>query len=56
MDIKMEKWTDKPEFIEPPAKAGSNITSMMSTAYKCFRKEFQNMFINIRHNCAFQEN
>ena len=28
---------------------------MMSTAYKYFRKEFQDMFINIRQNCAFQE-
>ena len=28
----------------------------MSIAYKNFRKVFQDMFINIRHNCAFQEN
>ena len=34
----------------------SVIHIMMSTAYKYFRKEFQDMFIHIRHNCAFQEN
>ena len=33
----------------------SVIHIMMSTAYKCFRKEFQDMFINIRHDCALLE-